>query len=195
MFNLITNNITNLTSSLYFFFKILLESIFINIDFDSKLTESADISYTFLTIFFKGNFYYLVLITAFVILTFTFSESKSNQNQIITSVNLLKILCAASFLISMGLLIICFYYYLIFLFKLNNNFFLNNIFKVKPFNYKLNYDININFDFFGMVILLISYFVGLLSFLALDNKIFSKNIKYFFFFKSFHYYSFFFCYL
>jgi len=181
VFNLITNNAIISISSSYFILKVLLESIFINVNFDNKLTENVDISYTFLSIFFKGNFYFLLLITASVVLTFAFSESKSNQNQVITSANLLKILCAISFLISMCFLIICFYYYLVFLFKLNNNFYINNMFKVKPFNYKSNYDININFDFFGIVILLISYFVGLLSFLALDNKIFSKNMKYFFF--------------
>lgn len=181
MFNLITNNAITLISSVYFILKVLLESIFINVDFDNKLTENIDISYTFLSIFFKGNFYFLLFVTASVVLTFAFSESKSNQNQIITSTNLLKALCAVSFLISMGFLIICFYYYLVFLFKLNNNFYINSMFKVRPFNYKSSYDASINFDFFGMVILLISYFVGLLSFLALDNKIFSKNMKYFFF--------------
>ena len=175
------NDVIKLISSLYFTFKILIESIFVNINFDDKLTENIDISYTFLSIFFKGNFYFLLFMTTLAILTFTFSEPKGNQNQILTSTNLLKVLCAVSFLISMGLLIICFYYYLIFLFKLNNNFYFNNMIKVKPFNYKSNYEININFDFFGMVILLISYFVGLLSFLALDNKMFSKNMKYFFF--------------
>jgi len=36
-------------------------------------------------------------------------------------------------------------------------------------------------DFFGIIILFISYFVGLLSFLALDNKFFNKNIRYVFF--------------
>ena len=39
-------------------------------------------------------------------------------------------------------------------------------------------DLNITLDLFGLILLFLAYFVGFLSFLALDNRLFWKNIKY-----------------
>lgn len=41
-------------------------------------------------------------------------------------------------------------------------------------------DLGFTVDFFGIVLLFLGYFVGVLSLLALDNRIFWKNIKYLF---------------
>ena len=149
---------------------------------------SYKVNYILLSIYFKGSFYFLLAITIIIILIFSFSKSKHNQNLNIESTDFLKILCLITFLVSMGLLLICLYFYLILLFNINDSILLSNIVRVKAntryfslFTFRSDYDSYINFDFFGTVIFLISYYVGFLSFLALDNKVFSKNIKYFFF--------------
>lgn len=183
MSSLIINKVVGLIDSICFLCRGMLSSVILNYDsiINENTTINYKINYILLSIYFKGSFYFLLIITVLAVLIFSFSKSKNSQNLNPESTNLLKILCSISFLISMGLLFFCLYFYLIFLLKFNNNLFLNNIIKVSPFTFKSNYDFYINFDFFGTIILLIAYFVGFLSFLALDNKMFSKNIKYFFF--------------
>ena len=70
------------------------------------------------------------------------------------------------------------YVYLFWLVKVNSKF-INHTFLFIPMHSFFGFTFFI--DFFGIIILFISYFVGLLSFLALDNKFFNKNIRYIFF--------------
>jgi len=75
-----------------------------------------------------------------------------------------------------------FIFYFFKFFILSNSYSIFGIFLVSP-------NIHINFlfccfefsvDFFGIILLLLGYFIGVLSLLALDNRIFWKNIKYLF---------------
>jgi formate hydrogenlyase subunit 3/multisubunit Na+/H+ antiporter MnhD subunit len=60
-----------------------------------------------------------------------------------------------------------------------NNYYYNNNYIINPYYNFLN--IGISLDFFGLILLMIAYFAGLLSFLALDNKLYWKNIKHMFY--------------
>lgn len=60
-----------------------------------------------------------------------------------------------------------------------NNCMYNNIFLILPNYYFIG--IKINFDFFGIILLLLSFLCGMLSIMSLDNKIYFKNIKYLFY--------------
>lgn len=46
---------------------------------------------------------------------------------------------------------------------------------------KIFFFFEFSIDLFGIIILFLAYFVGILSLLALDNRVFYKNIKYLFF--------------
>lgn len=92
--------------------------------------------------------------------------------------NLLKVICLTSFFLSMSLAFLYSYVYLFWLVKVNSKF-INHTFLFIPMHSFFGFTFFI--DFFGIIILFISYFVGLLSFLALDNKFFNKNIRYIFF--------------
>jgi formate hydrogenlyase subunit 3/multisubunit Na+/H+ antiporter MnhD subunit len=50
--------------------------------------------------------------------------------------------------------------------------------------YVPNFDIyffNISIDIFGLIILFLAYFIGVISLLALDTRLYFKNIKYIYF--------------
>ena len=59
----------------------------------------------------------------------------------------------------------------------NYNFFFN-----KNFFY---FNFSLNIDFFGLVLLSLAYLVGFFSLLALDNRLYWKNIKYIYYFNIF----------
>ena len=81
-------------------------------------------------------------------------------------------------LFSFWIFIKCYYNSLNF-FLYSDNFLKNNLFffNIPLFNI-LSYKTSI--EFFGFVFILLAYIVGLLSFLALDTRLFNKNIKYIF---------------
>ena len=78
-------------------------------------------------------------------------------------------------------MIYLFIYVYVFMITLSdlNIYFYNNLYIINP--YYNFYNLNLSLDFFGVVLLIIAYFVGFLSFLALDNKLYFKNIKFLFF--------------
>lgn len=57
-----------------------------------------------------------------------------------------------------------------------NFFFSKNLF---------NFNFSLNIDFFGLVLLSLAYLVGFFSLLALDNRLYWKNIKYIYYFNIF----------
>ena len=97
------------------------------------------------------------------------------QNLKNSSLLLLKFLSLAAYVISMFYLFLYLYIYNYTIVELNNYYY-NNDYIINPYYNYLN--IGISLDFFGLVLLLIAYFAGLLSFLALDNKLYWKNLKY-----------------
>jgi len=97
------------------------------------------------------------------------------------SYNFVKCILVMVLFISFFLFTLFIFYFFKF-FILSNSYSIFGIFLVSP-------NIHINFlfccfefsvDFFGIILLLLGYFIGVLSLLALDNRIFWKNIKYLF---------------
>ena len=87
--------------------------------------------------------------------------------------------------VSLGVSYIFFIFFLYFFYSYYNSLINYNVFS----DYTLVPAIYLNFfffwlefsiDFFGIILLFLGYFVGILSLLALDNRIFWKNIKYLF---------------
>jgi len=121
--------------------------------------------------------------TFFSYLVYFFSYKNQYQNLIKydTVYNLIKILL----LVSLGLSYIFFIFFLYFFYTYYlavSNYSIFCSYKILP-NIYLNFFFiwfEFSVDFFGIVLLFLAYFVGILSLLALDNRIFWKNIKYLF---------------
>ena len=64
--------------------------------------------------------------------------------------------------------------------------FINNNFLNLPGGFGLdNISLNLSLDFFGLILLTLAYIVGFISILALDTRLYFKNIKYIFAFNTF----------
>ena len=133
--------------------------------------------------FFSNIFMYIlnILITGIVlsyILMFLHSNFLNSNN---TLLNLIRIILLLSISIS-------FFFYIIFIFFFykyycaNINYSIFSVYCLIPtlFINMHIYFFEFSIDFFGIIILFLAYFVGLLSLLALDNRIFYKNVKYLF---------------
>jgi formate hydrogenlyase subunit 3/multisubunit Na+/H+ antiporter MnhD subunit len=93
-----------------------------------------------------------------------------------SSLSILNFISLLTFVLSTLLVITFLYIYVIF-FNLLNIKQLNNNFIINPNFYF--FGLNLHFDFFGIVLLFISYITGFLSLCALDNKMLFKNSRYF----------------
>ena len=125
----------------------------------------------------------LIFGTFFSYLIFFFSFK--NQYQNIVKHDVLYNLIKLTLLISLGLSYIFFifflYQYYLYFISLNNyNIFNNYVITPKIFINFFLLSFEFSIDFFGIILLFLGYFVGILSLLALDNRIFWKNIKYLF---------------
>lgn len=121
--------------------------------------------------------------TFFSYLIYFFSFKNQYQNIIKHDYlyNLIKILLTLTLGVSYILFIFFLYFFYSYYLSINNyNTF--NLYTLVPTIYLNFFFIWFEFsvDFFGVVLLLLGYFVGILSLLALDNRIFWKNIKYIF---------------
>ena len=96
--------------------------------------------------------------------------------------NIIKYLLLLSILISFFLFCLILFFYLKYVnLNINNilyNNFLNFIFIKIPLNIYIFKKTNI--EFFGLIFIFIAYIVGFISFLALDTRIFFKNLKFMF---------------
>ena len=108
-----------------------------------------------------------------------------NQYQNLIKHDILYNIIKVVLLLSLGLSYIFFiffvYYFYVFYVNISNYYLFNN-YKLIPVLY-LNYFLfwfEFSVDFFGIILLFLAYFVGILSLLALDNRLFWKNIKYLF---------------
>ena len=121
--------------------------------------------------------------TFFSYLIYFFSYKNQYQNLIKhdTIYNFLKMIL----LLSLGLSYIFFIFFLYFFYSYYlsvGNYTIFNFYKLTPTIY-INFFLfwfEFSVDFFGIILLFLGYFVGILSLLALDNRIFWKNIKYLF---------------
>jgi len=148
-------------------------------EWDFIFFQSSYQSLYFFSLFLlKYLFLSIFILTLFSILVFNFSKNIQLQNFKQSSLLILKFLNLAAYFISMFYLFIYIYVYNYIIVELNNYYY-NNDYIINPYYNFLN--IGVSLDFFGIVLLMIAYFSGLLSFLALDNKLYWKNIKYMFY--------------
>ena len=125
----------------------------------------------------------LLVGTFFAYLIYFFSYINQYQNLIKydTLYNLINVILT----LSLGLSYIFFIFFLYFFFSYftaTNSYTIFGTYQLVPTVY-LNFFFfwfEFSVDFFGLILLFLSYFVGILSLLALDNRIFWKNIKYLF---------------
>jgi hypothetical protein len=117
----------------------------------------------------------LLLGTVFSYLIYFFSYKNQYQNIIKydTIYNLIKLIL----LLSLGLSFVCFvlyFYYFYIYYNFTNNYLIFNSYGLIPLIYDNLYFSLFEFsiDFFGVILLFLGYFVGILSLLALDNRIF-----------------------
>ena len=125
----------------------------------------------------------LIFGTFFSYLLYFFSYKNQYQNIIKHDVlyNLIKLTLIISLGVSYIFFIFFLYFYYTYYINLNN-YNLFNGYVLIPTIY-LNFFLvwfEFSIDFFGIILLFLGYFVGILSLLALDNRIFWKNIKYLF---------------
>ena len=121
--------------------------------------------------------------TFFSYLVYFFSYKNQYQNIVKydSIYNLIKLIL----LLSLGLSFLCFvlflyYFYSYYLYV--NNYYVFSHYSLIPSIFTQIWFCWFEFsiDFFGIILLFLGYFVGILSLLALDNRIFWKNIKYLF---------------
>jgi len=117
----------------------------------------------------------LIFGTFFSFLLFFFSYKNQYQNIVKhdTIYNIIKIILLLSLGLSYIFFILFYYYYYIYYITLNN-YYIYNIYTISPkifINLFLT-SFEFSIDFFGIVLLFLGYFVGILSLLALDNRIF-----------------------
>lgn len=125
----------------------------------------------------------LIVGTFLSYLIYFFSYKNQNQNILKhdTVYNTIKVILT----LSLGISYIFFIFFLYFFYSYyitTNNYNLFNTYSLTPvlyLNVLLVY-FEFSIDFFGIILLFLGYFVGILSLLALDNRIFWKNIKYMF---------------
>ena len=122
-----------------------------------------------------------ILITGIVlsyILMFLHSNFLNSNNTLLNLIIIILLLFIS----------ISFFFYIIFIFFFykyycaNINYSIFSVYCLIPtlFINMHIYFFEFSIDFFGIIILFLAYFVGLLSLLALDNRIFYKNVKYLF---------------
>lgn len=129
--------------------------------------------------FFSNLLTYIINIllfgTFFSYIVYFFSYKNQYQNIVKhdTIYNFIKI----SLILSLGLSFVCFifflYYFHIYYVYINNYYIFNN-YKIIPsifFNLYFCW-FEFSLDLFGIILLFLGYFVGILSLLALDNRIF-----------------------
>nr|YP_010632192.1 NADH dehydrogenase subunit 4 [Cryptocaryon irritans]WBP62308.1 NADH dehydrogenase subunit 4 [Cryptocaryon irritans] len=146
-------------------------------------------NYLDLFIFFKNlAFLNLIYLNVSFILCFILYYGNKFLNlqffKFYTSVFFIKKLALFSLFVSFFLHILTFTLYF-FLSKVLSNYVLSYNYLLIPNLSIFNFYINMSFDFFGLIILTLSYLVGFYSLLALDTRLYYKNIKYIFSFNFF----------
>ena len=118
---------------------------------------------------------------SYVIYFFSYKNQYQNIVKHDTIYNTIKLLLT----ITLGLSFIFFIFFLVYFYSYYsfvNNYSLFNTYLISPKIYAnfFLFWFEFSVDFFGIILLFLAYFVGILSLLALDNRIFWKNIKYMF---------------
>lgn len=152
-------------------------------------------NFFFSKFFFEINIYFIFLTVFFLIILLYFSNNKNYIHffKISFYLKIIKYYLLLSLLLSFFFFILSFIFYILFIYSnyliyLNKNsinfFYIPNlsffnelyIFNFFFFNWL---KIDFSLDFFGMILLFLAYSVGFLSILALDNKLYWKNYKFY----------------
>ena len=118
---------------------------------------------------------------AYIVYFFSYKNQYQNLIKYDITYNFIKTLLTVTLALSFSLFLLFFYYFYIY-YNFINNYNIFNQYRLIPkiFVNILFIWLEFSVDFFGIVLLFLAYFVGILSLLALDNRIFWKNIKYMF---------------
>ena len=128
-----------------------------------------------INILFVGTFF------SYMFYFFFYKNQFQNIIKHDTVYNIIKLILT----LTLGLSFIFFIFFLYFFYTYYitvSNYYIFNTFNISPKIF-LNFTFicfEFSIDFFGIILLFLAYFVGILSLLALDNRIFYKNIKYLF---------------
>jgi len=136
--------------------------------------------YVFQYFFLKLNLIILFLSSFISIIIFYFNKLYFFQNflKFKSFSKFLKLVLLLSLLVSFFFFLIYSYMYFIYISQLNYILLHNMYFYVPNFDI---YFFNISIDIFGLIILFLAYFIGVISLLALDTRLYFKNIKYIYF--------------
>ena len=158
---------------------------FVQSFFYSKLLLELNFYFLFFSLFLASVFFYVNKYTKF----FSFFREYSY-------IYFVRFFLIFSLLVSFSFVLFSFFFYIFFIYNYSNqllgsNYFLCpqlssfvsiSVFNIFSFSWiKLSFSI----DFFGLVLLLLAYIVGFISILALDNRLYWKNVKYLFCFNIF----------
>ena len=127
---------------------------------------------------FLLKYIFLIVLFIFLINFLIYFFTKNIFEGKIFSFILIKYLSLVSYIFSTTFIIIYIYNYLYIVSQVNLNYY-EDKYIILPYFYLLN--INISLDLFGIILLLIALIVGLLSFFALDNKLFWTRSKFIFY--------------
>jgi NADH:ubiquinone oxidoreductase subunit 5 (subunit L)/multisubunit Na+/H+ antiporter MnhA subunit len=136
--------------------------------------------YTFQYFFLKLNLIILFSSIFFSMIIFYFNKIFFFQNllKFQSCLKFLKLFLVLTLLISFFFFLVYMYTYILYLSNLNYKF-VNNTYLFVP-SYNM-YFFDISTDVFGLVILFLAYFIGVLSLLALDTRLYFKNVRYLYF--------------
>ena len=136
--------------------------------------------YTFQYFFLKLNLGVLTCTLLITMVVFYFNKTFFTQNllKFQSCLNLLKLLLVVSLIYSFFIYMVYAYLYIVYLSNLNYKF-INGSYLYIP-TYEM-YFFELSTDIFGLVILFLAYFIGVLSLLALDTRLYFKNVKYVYF--------------
>ena len=144
---------------------------------------------------------YLYITTTFLVSTLIFYFSKIFNNQVFfkfsTSLKIIRIILILSLLISFFIHIFIFWLYISYIhiylkLPIIDNFVIlpkyqTNLLSLTTLSFfgLNNIKIYLTLDFFGLILLTLAYIVGFISILALDTRLYYKNINYIFAFNIF----------
>lgn len=130
---------------------------------------------------FSINFLIFGTFFSYILYFFFYKNQYQNIVKHDSVYNILKLLLLLTLGVSFVFFILFFYFYFTFYTQLNNYHIFNTyVISPKIYLYLLSITFEFSVDFFGIILLFLSYFVGILSLMALDNRIFWKNVKYLF---------------
>ena len=148
--------------------------------------------YTFQYFFLKLNLLVLFMSVFITMVVFYFSKIFFFQNllKFKSCLKFIKLYIVVSLLISFFFFLMYSYTYLLYLSNLNFRLLDDSYLCVPVYNF---YFFDASVDIFGLVILFLAYFIGIISLMALDTRLYFKNVKYLFFVNIFILIVFFFC--